>query len=278
MSRTQEGKEAMSVLDVPGAQLYYETRGSGPLLIMVPGATGDARTFTAVSEYLAEHYTVLTYDRRGFSRSPLDGPQDYDYRLATDADDVARLIEHLGGGAATVFGTSSGAVIALTVLTRHPSAIDALVAYEPASMTLLPDATSELKLIDQLYDLYRSRGVVPALQHFHERNLTPNDREFLASVAEPSMEHRHANATYWFGRELRQYPTAELDLDTLRTHADRIVLLVGDDSRGYPPYQVNVELGRKLGRPVTETPGGHTACGSNPAELSRTLQKLLLDA
>jgi len=28
----------MSTLDVPGAQLYYETHGSGPLMIMIPGA------------------------------------------------------------------------------------------------------------------------------------------------------------------------------------------------------------------------------------------------
>lgn len=268
----------MSVLNVPGAQLYYETRGSGPLLIMIPGATGDARTFTTVGEHLAEHYTVVTYDRRGFSRSQLDGPQDYHHRLATDADDVARLIEHHGGDSAAVFGTSSGAVIALTVLSHHPSAVGMLAAYEPASMTLLPDGSSELAFIDHLYDLYRNQGVVPALQTFHERNLTPSDREFLAGVVDPGMEHRHANATYWFERELRQYPTAELDLETLGYYADRIVLLVGEESRGYPPYRVNVELGRRIGRGITETPGGHTACTSHPAEFSRTLRQALVAA
>src|SRR5699024_7200705 len=68
-----------------------------------------------------------TYDRRGFSRSPLVGPQDYNDRLATDADDVTRLIEH-HGESATVFGTSSGAVIALTVLPRHPNRVSSLAA------------------------------------------------------------------------------------------------------------------------------------------------------
>src|SRR5699024_2382933 len=123
--RISRGGATMGVLNVPDAQLYYETRGTGPLLIMIPGASGDARTFTAVSRYLEEHYTVITYDRRGFSRSPLDGPQDYHHRLTTDADDVARLIEHHGESAA-VFGTSSGAVIALTVLPRHPNRVSSL--------------------------------------------------------------------------------------------------------------------------------------------------------
>jgi hypothetical protein len=46
-------------------------------------------------ERVAACYTVVTYDRRGFSRSYLEGPQDYEHRLETDADDVRSLIEHL---------------------------------------------------------------------------------------------------------------------------------------------------------------------------------------
>jgi hypothetical protein len=37
---------------------------------------------------------TVTYDRRGFSRSELDGPQDSKHRLETDADDARRLLEH----------------------------------------------------------------------------------------------------------------------------------------------------------------------------------------
>src|SRR5215470_4662696 len=103
----------MSILEVPGARLYYETHGSGPLLLMVPGANGTAYVFSTVAEHLAAHYTIVTYDRRGFSRSCLEGPQDYEHRLETDADDVRRLIEHLGDEPATIFGSSSGGVIIL---------------------------------------------------------------------------------------------------------------------------------------------------------------------
>src|SRR3954469_10748811 len=111
----------MSILEVPGARLYYEAHGSGPLMLMVPGANGAADGFKIVTEHLAAHYTVVTYDRRGFSRSQLDGPQDYDHRLETDADDVRRLIERLSDEPATVFGASSGGVVVLELLTHHPS-------------------------------------------------------------------------------------------------------------------------------------------------------------
>lgn len=62
---------------------------------MIPGASGAADPFHMTAEHLSAQFTVVLYDRRGFSRSVLDGPQDYGRRLATDADDVRRLIEHL---------------------------------------------------------------------------------------------------------------------------------------------------------------------------------------
>src|SRR5215467_4781854 len=105
----KEGKH-MSTLKVPGAQLSYEVSGSGPLLILIPGASGTGESFRPLAPHLISQYQVVTYDRRGFSRSSLDGPQAYSHRLATDADDVRCLIESLSGQPAIIFGNSSGAL------------------------------------------------------------------------------------------------------------------------------------------------------------------------
>ncbi|MFG6201775.1 alpha/beta fold hydrolase [Nonomuraea sp. JJY05] len=121
-------------MEVPGARLYYETHGSGPLLLLIPGAPGVADVYRAVTQHLTAHFTVAVYDRRGFSRSLLEGSQDYGRRLETDADDAHRLIEHLGAEPAIVFGASSGAVVGLELLARHPSAIRTLIPYEPPAM------------------------------------------------------------------------------------------------------------------------------------------------
>src|SRR6266702_8685633 len=88
-SNKKEGKR-MSTLKVPGAHLYYEVNGYGPLLILIPGARGEGEVFRPLAHALAAQYQVVTYARRGFSRSPLDRPQDYDHRLDTDTDDVRR--------------------------------------------------------------------------------------------------------------------------------------------------------------------------------------------
>ena len=59
----------MRTLKVPGAQLSYEVEGSGPLLILIPGASGVGEVFRQVARDLSARYQVVTYDRRGFSTS-----------------------------------------------------------------------------------------------------------------------------------------------------------------------------------------------------------------
>jgi pimeloyl-ACP methyl ester carboxylesterase len=260
----------MSVLEVPGARLYYEIHGSGPLMVMIPGAPGSADVFTMVTEYLTEYYTIVTYDRRGFSRSALVGPQDYDYRLNTDADDVRHLIEHLSTEPATVFGSSSGGVVALEVLTRYPSIVRTLAPFEPAALRQLPDGQKWMDFSFGLYDLYRQSGIEPALEKFRAQMFAELDRQVMARGKDfPGGEYVHANATYWFERELRQYTAVDLDLDALQAHANQIVLVVGRESRGYPTYEVNVELGKKLGMDAIELPGGHAGYLTRPAEFAR---------
>ena len=269
----QRRKTEASFLEVPGAHLYYETHGSGPVLLMVPGASGTADSFRRVTQHLAAHYTVVIYDRRGFSRSKLDGPQDYAHRIETDADDVRRLIEYLSDEPATIFGSSSGGIIVLKVLTRHPSVVRTLVPHEPAAVKLLPDGQEWVDFFIEVYDLYRQSGIQPALKKFRERAFPESDRKHMADA--PKNEYTLANATYWFEHELRQYPVVDLDLDSLQAHADRIVPTAGRESRGYVTYQVNVELAKKLGRELIELPGGHIGFNSQPAEFARELVQAL---
>src|SRR6266498_3589043 len=266
----------MSILNVPGARLYYETHGSGPPLLMVPGANGTADIFKRVAEHLAAHYTVVIYDRRGFSRSHLDGPQEYDRRLATDVDDVRCLIEHVSDQPVTVFGSSSGGVVVLEVLTRYSSVVRTLVPFEPSAVRQLPNGQKWLDFFFEIYDLYRQAGMQPALKKFREQAFAESDQQVMARARDSkNSAYVLANTTYWFEHELRQYPAVDLDLDVLKAHADRIVPVAGRESRGHPCYEVSVELGKKLGRDVIELPGGHVGYVGQPAEFARELVQAL---
>lgn len=266
----------MSILSVPGARLYYHTVGSGPVLVMIPGASGTADVFQGIAAHLAPYFTVVTYDRRGFFRSQLDGLQDYAQRLETDTADVERLITHLSSEPAIVFGTSSGAVVALQLLTKYPGVVRRLFAFEPAAVGLLSDGKEWIDFFSGVYDLYREHGIDAALEKFRKRTFPPSDREIMARAMDPKNgSHIVTNATYWFEHELRQYTDVPLDLDAIAARKERLTLLAGVESREYPTYRVNAELAKRLRLDLIELPGGHVGYAVHPKEFTQELLKAL---
>ncbi|MGK8491358.1 alpha/beta fold hydrolase [Nocardia asiatica] len=263
----------MPYLDVPDARLHYETLGHGRLVLLIPGAPGVGAVFASLAAQLGRHYTVATYDRRGFSRSYLDGPQDYRHRLQTDADDARRLIEHLTDEPAVVFGTSSAAVVALQLLTDHPAVVRTLIAYEPAALRLLPTGAHEqLDVCRRLYDLYRSSGPAPALARFREHFFPAYDQPVMdRRLAPETAPQIIANANYWFERELLPYTDVRLNTELLTVHADRLMPAIGRESYGYPAHTIGLELGRILDRPVLELPGAHTGYITDTTEYARQM-------
>jgi pimeloyl-ACP methyl ester carboxylesterase len=81
-------------LHVAGATLFYRVRGSGPTLLILPGGDGDADTAKTLCDELVDRYTVVTYDRRGLSRSTIDGPVE-SLTLGTHSDDAHCLLAAL---------------------------------------------------------------------------------------------------------------------------------------------------------------------------------------
>jgi acetyltransferase/esterase len=189
---------------------------------------------------------------------------------------VRHLIAHVGKGPATVFGSSSGAIIALELFKHHPSVVRTVVPYEPPIMKQLPDGQKWVDFFFEIYDLYRKPGLEPAMNKFRDQTFAEVDRQ--AMVRAPKTEHTLPNADYWFEHELRQYPAINLDLNALKPRADRILFAVGRDSRGYPCYEVTAILSKKLGREMIELPGGHIGHTSHAPEFAPLLVQALAKA
>lgn len=117
----------MSTASVNGAELYYEERGSGPPLLLVHGTGGYADPWAPVLDGLARSYRVITYDRRGFGRSPYPGR----VRFADHARDAAALLDALDASPAAVLGWSAGGVIALDLAASLPESVTELFVAEP---------------------------------------------------------------------------------------------------------------------------------------------------
>lgn len=218
----------------------------------------------------------MIYNRRGFSRSKLDGPQDYAHRLATDADDVRHLIEHVTDQPACVFGNSSGALVALEVLSRSPERVQTVVAHEPPAVKLLHNADKWLAFFDGVYETFREQGVPAAMHQFANRVLGSVDHQVLeCAMREHANKYTLSNAGYWMEHEVRKYPRAEFALTALTAHAEQIVLAGGRDSHDQMTYQPNTVLTQQLGGDIIDFPGGHLGFLSFPTEFAQVLMNVL---
>lgn len=153
------------VIRTDGADIYYERRGSGPALLLVPGGVADAGSYSVIADLLADEYTVLTYDRRGNSRSRIRGG-DSTLRMEQQSRDAIAVISHNGFRDALVFGSSAGAVIGLDLAARFPESVAGLVAHEPPVFRVLPDAPRLAAFFDEVERIRVREGVWPAYVWF----------------------------------------------------------------------------------------------------------------
>ncbi|MGW1073059.1 alpha/beta fold hydrolase [Streptomyces sp. NPDC002537] len=254
-------------LAVPGARLHFEVRGTGPLLLLIAGGGSDAAVFARLAAVLAGHHRVVTFDPRGNSRSPLDGPPEQQ-RIEVHTDDAYRLVRHIAGAdePVRVFGSCSGGLVALELATRHRDRVRSVVAHEPPAMTLLPDAGRHLALFDEAYETFRREGVAPGLRAL---------RPVFGGRPAPPLPEAHDNSAFFLGHVIRSTTRHVPDLAALATVADRVVMAVGRDSRTHVIGRPAAVLAERLGRGPVEFPGGHAGYAGHPAGFAARLVDVL---
>lgn len=108
-----------------GTVIAFDQLGAGPPLIVVAGASCDRAADAALAGQLARHLTVLHPDRRGRGDSGDTAP----YAVAREVEDIHALVD-AAGGAASLLGLSSGAVLAARAVAEGVP-VDRLVLWEP---------------------------------------------------------------------------------------------------------------------------------------------------
>jgi len=116
-----------SVTSADGTRIALERVGDGAPVILIGGAYNDRSTVAALAAVLAPDFTAITYDRRGRGGS---GNNDRGFDVNREFDDLAAVIE-AAGGTASVFGHSSGGVLAIGAALRGLP-IGRLAVYEPS--------------------------------------------------------------------------------------------------------------------------------------------------
>jgi clorobiocin/coumermycin A biosynthesis protein CloN7/CouN7 len=260
-------------LDVPGARLYYEVQGSGPVLMLVGHPMGVSG-FAAIAPLLAERYTVVSYDPRGFARSTID---DHDQDAGPDllADDVRRVLEAVGPGPAHVFGSSGGAVTGLALVARYPDHVQTLVAHEPPLALLLPEAEEARAGIQDIYDTFRDSGIAAAWQRFSiftGMDMRPAGEE---PAPQPPSAEAVATSERFFGHGLLPIALYQPDFSAMEVAPARVVVAGGTISRGQFAWRTAVALADRLGTSLTDFPGGHGGFASDAKDFAMVLRRTL---
>lgn len=265
-----------SLLKVPGAHIYYERQGSGPVLLMIPGGPADAGIFAGIASLLAAHYTVVPYDPRGNSRSVLDGPaQDQD--MDVHGDDAAQLLDELSGEPAYVLGSSGGAQIGLNLAARYPARVRTLVAHEPPCLELLPEAEERRAFTDGVYNTYVTEGAGAAMQKFMAGAGISNPRPATQPPPEllEAFGRMRGNLEYFFGHGFKAIGVYVPDVAALCAGSARIVVGVGEASTGQLPCRAAMALAEQLGTAPVSFPGGHGGYNDHPAAFADRLHEVL---
>jgi pimeloyl-ACP methyl ester carboxylesterase len=121
---------------INGASIYYEARGSGPAVVLIPGFSLDTTMWDDQTDEFSRNHTLVRYDVRGFGRSSVP---DQPY---SNADDLRSLLDYLGIGRAAVCGLSMGGTIAIEFALRYPERTWALVPVDAAGGTLVDQRDS----------------------------------------------------------------------------------------------------------------------------------------
>src|SRR5256886_17291550 len=117
------------VQSADGTTIAFDQLGKGPALILV-GGTLEQRAMDSetaqLAPLLAQHFTVLHYDRRGRGDSTDTQP----YAVEREIEDIDALITE-AGDSAFLFGISSGAALALEAAIKLGDKVKKLAMYEP---------------------------------------------------------------------------------------------------------------------------------------------------
>ena len=113
-----------TVTSKDGTTIAFDRLGSGPPVVLVCGGSVDRTADAAIAQELASDFTVFNYDRRGRG----DSGDTLSYAIDREVEDIEAVIE-AAGGSAFLWGSSSGAVLALIAAESVP--VTKLALWEP---------------------------------------------------------------------------------------------------------------------------------------------------
>ncbi len=278
-------------LETEDARLYYEMRGEGKPLLLIHGVVVDADLYREAAGILSKFYQVITYDRRGNSRSvrvkeeaeaagsmPVKKEagaaaatlvkEKAGVDISAQVQDVLALFDHLGIERAFVAGASAGGIVGLELLRAAPERVAHLLLYEPPLTTLLSDP-EERAWVLRIEELTAEGKINRAMLEF-VLSLGESDDRKQPKLLET--ERREANNfSYFLEQEFSLFMHYQPDASWFCKQAQRITVAVGERSGESRYVQAAKLFQQRIGCELLHFPGCHNLPADLPADFANCL-------
>ena len=269
-----------------GDELYYEVRGQGQPLLMIPGGSGDAWLYSFVADILSDEYKVITYDRRANSRSTMNDPQNFE--ISQQSRDAVAVLRAAGEQSAFVFGNSSGAVIALDVAKTQPQVVRAVVSHEPPIVRVHPKARKWQRFFAGVYWMaFRFGSYLAGLRFTFGIGLPIRQLIKAQTTAKYAESHREQSSERRISskdandllvkQELLPVTNYLPDVAMIKKNGVRVFMAAGKMSLEKKRFYAETApiLAEKLGCEMVTFPGHHVSYLDTPDEWAATLRSVL---
>src|SRR5256886_13528812 len=127
-------------MDTSGATINAVVGGSGPPVLMLHGYPQTHVMWHKVAPGLAERFTVVAADLRGYgdSSKPPDGPNHANYSKRAMAKDQVEVMTHLGFEKFAVVGHDKGSGVATRMSLDYPDKVTRLAVFETPAPSPIP--------------------------------------------------------------------------------------------------------------------------------------------
>jgi pimeloyl-ACP methyl ester carboxylesterase len=250
------------------ADIVYDYEGSGPVLLTIAGAGGDAQRYTAISAILKDEYTVVRYDRRCCTRSTGDRSKPID--MAQQARDAVALLKNVGADQAYVFGSSGGGAIACRIAQDHPNVIKGVVVHEPSILPVLPDADDILGFASKVEAKVEAEGPRAGMMLFGQ-SLRGLPRPPAGAGERPLID----NVDFFMTREYHGMSRYHPDFEQIKRNHVAMIATSGRLSEDVYYARTAQILAERVGCPYRLISGHHLAYTADPAAFASELRVLL---
>jgi pimeloyl-ACP methyl ester carboxylesterase len=248
----------MPTIDRDGVEIYYESHGAGPPILLSHGYGATCRMWDGQIAAFRDRYRIIVWDMRGHGNSG-DPAEPAAYSQALSAGDMAAVLDACGAEHAVIGGLSLGGVMSLAFHLAEPRRVRALMLFDTGPGFRNPEARAA----------WNERAIARAGE-LEEKGLAA-----IRGGGETRLgRHRSARGLAGAARGmLAQFDSSLIDsLPSIRVPS---LLLVGSEDKNFLAA-TDYMAGKIPGAQKVVIPGaGHAANLDQPAAFNRAVQKFL---